>query len=119
LSLRIYFDEDFASDTHANVLIEYRHDVLRPHDVGLLGHSDEEHLVFATSVERLLISYNPHDFLRIHTEWMNDGRKHAGILLVHKVDQYSPGELLRRLLLLEQTFPSGTNNQILFLSNFG
>lgn len=68
----------------------------------------------------MIVSYNRHDFQRLHAEWMATGRDHAGILLVNKLPEQSPGELVRRLHALSDTLADrSSDNQILLLSNFG
>ena len=120
MSLTFYFDEDFASGAHARVLRQSGYDAIRPHDVGMLRKTDEEQLAFATSAGRLLVSYNRKDFQRIHGEWMGAARAHAGVLLVHKVSDYSPGEFLRRIEAVNSARGDlSTADEILFLSNFG
>jgi hypothetical protein len=63
------------------------------------GRADAEHLAFAASTNRVLYSANRSDFLRLHSQWISEGRSHAGIiLLTHQ--RYSTGEQLRRLSLV-------------------
>lgn len=43
--------------------------------------SDEEHLEFARAEGRVLFSFNVSDFQRIHTEYVSQGKTHAGIIV--------------------------------------
>jgi len=47
----------------------------------------------------LFYSFNVGDFHEIHTDWMANGRGHAGIILAQQ-KRYSTGEQIRRLLRL-------------------
>lgn len=44
--------------------------VFRTHEKGNSGKSDEEQLIFATSINAVLLTYNVQDFPRIHYEWV-------------------------------------------------
>ena len=41
---------------------------------------DEEHLLFATTQGRALYGFNARDYFRLHTEFLEQGRSHAGIV---------------------------------------
>jgi hypothetical protein len=68
---------------------------------------------------RVLFSFNRGDFFRLHTEYLAQGKSHAGIILANQ-QQYSVGEQMRRILRLTAT-KSATDmkNQIEFLSSWG
>jgi hypothetical protein len=68
---------------------------------------------------RVLFSFNRGDFFRLHTEYLAQGKSHAGIILTNQ-QQYSVGEQMRRNLRLTAT-KSATDmkNQIEFLSSWG
>jgi predicted nuclease of predicted toxin-antitoxin system len=70
-------------------------DVLTVSDAGLLRASDEEHLQFANSQGRVLITQDS-DFLRFHAL----GLPHAGIVYV--LHESSIGETIRGLMLVYQ-----------------
>lgn len=46
------------------------------------GAADEQQLEYASSVERVIFSANRKDFFHLHTQWMQAGRSHAGIVLL-------------------------------------
>ena len=60
---------------------------------------DESHLILATASERILVSANVRDFASLHQNWLQQGRQHAGILLIPQ-QRYSTGEIVRRFLSL-------------------
>ena len=56
-------------------------DVLTALEAGMIQREDDEHLEYATVQERVLYSYNVGDFSRIHSNYLSQGRSHAGIIL--------------------------------------
>jgi len=58
---------------------------------------DTGRLNFDAKEGRVLLSFNKHHFARIHYEWMEKDRPHAGIILS---DQLSVGIIIRRLMRL-------------------
>lgn len=73
-AVRFYFDEHvgraIAKGLHRRGI-----DVLTLAKAGMLGASDEEHMAFARSQERVIVTHND-DFLRLAAE----GVDHAGIV---------------------------------------
>lgn len=49
---------------------------------GTLGFDDEAQLLYATRLGRTIVSHNQKHFLRLHAQFVRDGRSHAGIMLV-------------------------------------
>lgn len=96
-ALILHLDED--ADAHA-LLNGLRHrgwDVTSSREQGLLQYSDEEQLAWAGEQERALYTYNASDFCRLHSEFMRQGRHHAGIIIGDQQTS-SIGEELRRLI---------------------
>ncbi len=54
--------------------------VLTAHEAGMLNKSDEEHLTFAASQNRTLYSFNLDHYVHLHTQWIESGRFHSGII---------------------------------------
>ncbi len=50
-------------------------------DAGNLRLSDEEHLAFAATAQRILVTFDCKDFQALATRWQEAGRRHAGIIL--------------------------------------
>lgn len=120
MNQRVYLDENFIWAAHIQVLRGGGLDVLPAGEAGMLGRSDEEHLLFAAAEGRLLVSYDRRDYQILHAQFVEQRRQHGGILLVYRDANYSPGELLRRMKALFATFNDlDTTNYLLFLSNFG
>lgn len=74
-------------------------DVLTALEAGMIERTDEEHLEYATTHGRVLYSFNVGDFYRIHSDYLSEGRSHAGIILARQ-QRYSVGEQMRGLLQL-------------------
>lgn len=77
MALRFYFDTHIAKAV-AEQLRSKNVDVLRCEEVGMASASDEEHLQYATDESRIMVSHDV-DFPVIHSQWMKDGKRHAGI----------------------------------------
>jgi predicted nuclease of predicted toxin-antitoxin system len=67
--------------------------VVTAQERGQCTEDDEVLLAAATAEGRLLLSRDK-DFFRIHNEWMNAGKSHAGILFLRS--RLSIGETIRR-----------------------
>lgn len=96
MKLRIFLDED-VHPALAVALRKRGYDAVHALEEKRLGSADDSQLIFATSEDRCLVSFNVGDFVRLHNCWVAEGREHAG-LIVSK--QLPVGESLRRLLVL-------------------
>jgi hypothetical protein len=117
-ALKIHLDED--ADAHA-LLNGLRHrgwDVTSSRERGLLRFSDEEQLAWAAGQGRALFTYNASDFCRLHTEFLRQGRRHAGIIIGDQ-QTASIGEEIRRLIrITEAKTAFEMCNHLEFLSNW-
>ena len=116
MTIRLYLDED-SSDTDLLKALGLRGvDVLGAPECGMLGHSDDEQIRWATGQQRVLYSSYRGDFYRIHSDLMRGGQSHGGIVLSVQ-QRYSVGEQMRRLLrLIAARSAEDMRNQIAFLS---
>ena len=65
----------------------------------------------------ILYTFNVSDFYRLHEQWINAGREHAGMILAPQ-QRFSVGEQLRRILRLRATTTAARmRNQVEFLGN--
>ena len=71
-------------------------DVTTAAEAGLLSARDEEHLTFALTKSRVLVTHDA-DFLRLHAA----GHPHAGIAFCH-AETRTIGELVRSLVLMHE-----------------
>jgi hypothetical protein len=114
-----YFDDDAESKIVARGLSALGFLAVRATDSGMRGQPDEAHLSYATGRGLVLITANRGDFLRLHSEWIRDGRSHAGIIILLQ-QRYSPGEQVRRLeRLMRALSADDMRSRVEFLSNWG
>lgn len=89
-------------------------DVVTARERGQCGVDDETLLANATAEGRVLFTYDT-DFLRIHVEWLQAGKNHAGIVFWHG-NQMPIGEAIRRIMdYARQTEPADAANVVKFL----
>ncbi len=96
-------------------------DIIHCEEVGMALADDPEHLEYAATTERSMVS-NDRDFIHWHNEWLQQGKNHAGIFLVvgNKDDI---GMVVRELLFWHDaiignagTLEADVFNQIFFVS---
>lgn len=93
-------------------------DVLTTRSAGNTRLADDGQLRFAFENGRVLYSANRHDFARLHSNWMQAGREHAGII-VRARQRIDPGEEIRALLRIAEHYESKPmTNLLLFLENW-
>ncbi len=97
--IRLYFDEDTMDQDLVRALKARGMDVTTAFLEDMVGQPDEQHLDIAAQQERVLFSFNRRDFYRIHAQYLLQNKSHAGIILANQ-QQYSVGELMRRILRL-------------------
>ncbi|MDB9510593.1 DUF5615 family PIN-like protein [Kamptonema animale CS-326] len=113
--IRLYLDEDSRSKKLLQALQSRGVDIITVAETGMLSRSDEDQLIWAFANQRVIYSFNTRDFYRIHTNWLEKGDSHAGIILGQQ--NYSVGEQMRRLLsLISAKSAAEMQNQIEFLS---
>jgi hypothetical protein len=117
--IKLYFEED-AMHIRLVAALRFRGvTVVTALDVGLNEKTDEEQLAFATERGYVLYTFNVSDFYRLHTQWVGDGREHAGMILASQ-QRFSVGEQMRRLLHLRATATTASmRNHVEFLSDWG
>ncbi|WP_416672159.1 DUF5615 family PIN-like protein [Egbenema bharatensis] len=85
-------------------------DVKTTQELGLMGATDEEHLVVANSQHRVIFTQDD-DFLRLHDAKFN----HAGIVYCQQ-QRRSIGEIIKGLILIwEWLEPEEMENHVEFL----
>ncbi len=99
MKITLYLDEDSQDSDLVRALRLRDVDVLTSAEAGMNGRSDGEQLEFASSCGRAVYSFNSRDFFQLHTEFLSQGKTHAGLILAPQ-QELSIGEQLRRLLKL-------------------
>ena len=100
----VYLDED-VSVVVAAVLRARGFVVITARDAGQLGRSDAEQLAFAAGSERVIFTHNRVHFERLHREWLDAGKPHAGILVGRRWPPVELATRVGRLLLRLLTGP--------------
>jgi hypothetical protein len=94
-------------------------DVITALEAGMIEREDAEHLDYATEQGRVLCTFNVGDFYRLHSEYVAQGKPHAGIILMRQ-QPLSVGEQMRRLLnLMASRSADELKNWVEFLSAWG
>lgn len=99
LFLRLYLDGHIKIQLAADLRLR-GYDVLTTQDAAKETASDEEQLLFATSQNRALVTFNVRDFAILHQQWTAAGRHHAGIVVSQQLSSRQYGILLSRMLRL-------------------
>lgn len=93
-------------------------DIVSAWEAGMAGRKDSEHLEYAAASGRVICTFNLKDFLPLHAQYMKAGRHHAGMILA-KQQEYSVGEVMRRLLkLIAALSAEEMKDRAEFLSNW-
>ncbi len=119
MKISLYLDEDAQDNDLIHALRLRGVDVVKAWAVGMQQREDEEHLLFATSQNRVLYGFNVGDYQLLHTQFLTQGRSHAGLVLA-KQQVYSVGEQMRRLLrIVGAKSADEMRDQIEFLGDWG
>lgn len=115
MTIRLYLDEDAMDQDLVRALRIRALDVITALDSGMIERTDRDHLEYATTHGRVLYSFNVGDFYRLHTEYLPEGKSHAGIILAPQ-QRYSVGSQMRGLLkLIAARSAEEMRNQVEFL----
>jgi hypothetical protein len=115
----LYIDEDSGDRNLVQALRARGVDVLTALDARMIERTDAEHLQLATSLGRVLYSFNRGDFLRLHSHYMATGQEHAGMLRARQ-QHYAVGEQMRRVLkIMALKSAADMRNNVEFLSSWG
>ncbi len=116
MTIRLYMDEDTMDQALVQALRARNVDVITALDAGMIEREDAEHLDYATEQGRVLCSFNVRDFYRLHSDYVAQGKLHAGIILMRQ-QYYLVGEQMRRLLkLMASKSADEMGNWVEFLS---
>lgn len=81
MTIRLYFDEDSMRRSLVRALRARGVDVITALDAGMIEREDAEHLDYATEQGRVLCTFNVGDFYGLHSDYVAQGKPHAGIIL--------------------------------------
>lgn len=115
-AIKVSFDED----SHLAIAEALRHrgwEALTVGDTRLYGASDEQQLTFASEHGYSIFTYNQGDFVQLHSQWIEQGRAHAGILI--GTQAADPGRMIRALLtFLSLHEAAEIENTLVFVNNW-
>ena len=95
--IRIYTDES-VDIAIAQGLKRRGVEAFSARDRDKLGLTDEEQFVFANEENAAIFTHDT-DFLRIAAQWMDEGKKHYGVIYCHQT-AYGIGDCIRNLKIL-------------------
>jgi len=101
----------FYTDSHIakTIVVQLRHrhvDVVRCQDVDMDDADDVEHLEYATSQARTVITSDA-DFLALDAQWHSSGKPHAGIIYVPPERKDAIGTIVSHLVFLHEAVAAG------------
>ena len=115
MKLSLYLDEDTIARALVAGLRARGVDVQTVVEAGLRGKGDNVHLEWAAANKRTLYTFNVSDFCRLHRDYLENGKEHAGIIVVPR-QRYKVKQQIRLLLnLLKTKTPEDMRNHLLFL----
>jgi len=94
----VYLDE-CVDRPIAESLRQRSFDVLTAVEAGHGEDPDDAQLAYATSLNRVILSYNRTDFRRLHAIHVNTGREHGGIVLLPQVPPLNRRQVRAAMLL--------------------
>ncbi len=107
----LYTDEDMSALV-ATLLRSRGLNITTVPEQGNLGKTDREQLEFATSMDRCILTHNRVDFERLHIQYCEEGKEHAGIIIIPQKNAY---EVARRVaLLVDSLIADEIRNQLLY-----
>jgi len=118
MKIRLYLDEDAMADALVQALLERGIDVTTANLEGMVCRPDSVHLDYATSLGRVLYSFNIGDYCQLHAEYLAINKPHAGTIVASQ-QRFGIGEQMRRLLrIISALSTEEMQNNLEFLSNW-
>src|SRR3954447_5484068 len=78
-------------------------DIVSVHDIGRKGWTDEEQLARAATERRCIVTGNGRDFERLSRRFYDEGRPHAGVVIVQRALRFAdPAAIARALVAFDQ-----------------
>ena len=114
--LRLYIDEDSMDDDFVAARRLRGVDVRTASEDSMRGRPDIDQLRWSGGQGRVLYSFNVADFYALHTDFLQRGEQHGGIILAQQ-QRHAIGDQLRGVLkLMAGRSADEMVNQLVFLS---
>lgn len=105
--MRFYLDEDIDPQV-AVILRKFGQQAVSTQEARNRGSDDEAQLVYAAEIEAALVTRNRNDFIALTKQFLDEGRKHAGVVIApHSIRADDPAILAKLLARLSSTRPRG------------
>jgi len=105
--VKFYLDEDLDPQV-AVILRKFGHQAVSTQEVGNRGAGDEAQLLYAAEIGAPLVTRNRNDFIALTMQFLDQGREHAGVVIVpHSIPADDPGILAKLLARLSSGGPAG------------
>ena len=98
-AIRFFTDEDVYGDV-APALRRVGIDAMSTPEADRLSKSDDSQLELTAGENRVIVTFNVGHFARLHSQWLSEGRHHAGIVVSQ---QRLIGDTIRRLRHLAES----------------
>jgi hypothetical protein len=84
----------------------------------MLGKTDEEQLAYAASEGRCIVTCDERDYRRMATQWLEEDRSYAGIIIIpFEVKPYIQAAVTRALHRYALLYPNGLpENTVMYLA---
>jgi hypothetical protein len=116
--IALYLDEDIPP-LAARLLRTEGYDVVSAYDAGMVQKEDEDHLQYAATNHRTIVTFNQRHFAPLYEHWWFGGREHHGIVLSREYKLDEVGELVRRLRnLVVRNNPGDLTNHLVYLQQY-
>ena len=110
---RLYLDEDVYTGV-AVALRRRGFNVLTTFEAGMTGSSDAQQLLYTTSQDRCIFTFNRGHFAQLHGRMLAEGKHHCGIVVSRQVDIKKAVRML--CVLLSKHSPEDLYDKLLWLS---
>ena len=111
----LYLDEDTMATALVVALRARGADVQTVVEAGLQGKDDKTQLEWATSNNRTLYTFNVSDFCKLHQEYLDHGKEHAGIIVVPRQRDDIKQQIRLLLDLIKTRSAEELHNALYFL----
>jgi uncharacterized protein with PIN domain len=113
--IKFYIDED-VFDSIATLLRGRGFDAVSTNELGRNRESDESQLLWACEQNRVIVTFNVAHFAKLHSETLNRGHHHSGIVVSNQIPL---GEVFKRLIRLTNSISATEiKDRLEFLSDW-